>query len=329
MPLFTWALEVGRRARSRERAGSRLGSGARLRLGVADRLVLRKVRELFGTRVTMALVGAAPIDTRILEFFDACGVTILEGYGMTESCAAATLNPPHAPRFGTVGKALPGAELRCSASGEILIRGPHVFGGYHGDPQATAESLVDGWLQSGDLGEISADGYLTVTGREKDLIITSSGKNVAPSNIENALRDTPWISEAVVYGDRRPYLVCLITLDPEQAPRLAEQLGVSAEMSSLARDERVRSVIQADVDAANQRFARIEQIKRFAILDHDLTRAGGELTPTLKVRRQLVYEHYAGRARRPLRRLSSRAHSRVTARRAPGRRLCATLRSTR
>ena len=172
------------------------------------------------------------------------------------------------------------------------MRGPHVFAGYHRNPQATAETLQDGWLRSGDLGEISADGYVTVTGREKDLIITSSGKNVAPSNIENALRDTPWISEAVVYGDRRPYLVALITIDPERAPRLAEQLGVSPEPASLASDQRVRAVIQADVDAANQRFARIEQIKRFAILDHDLTRAGGELTPTLKVRRALVYEHY-------------------------------------
>jgi len=290
--MFAWALEVGRRARTMQRAGRPLGAAARLRLAAADRLGLARVRELFGERVTMALVGAAPIDRRILEFFDACGVTILEGYGMTESCAAATLNPPHAPRFGTVGRALPGTEVMCSSSGEILMRGPHVFAGYHRNPQATAETLQDGWLRSGDLGEISADGYVTVTGREKDLIITSSGKNVAPSNIENALRDTQWISEAVVYGDRRPYLVALITIDPERAPRLAEQLGVSPEPASLASDQRVRAVIQADVDAANQRFARIEQIKRFAILDHDLTRAGGELTPTLKVRRALVYEHY-------------------------------------
>ncbi len=241
----------------------------------------------------MALVGAAPIDREILEFFDACGVRVLEGYGMTESCAAATLNPRNAPRYGTVGRALPGTELRCGEDGEVLMRGPQVFAGYHGDPHATAAVFDDGWLCTGDLGELSGDGYLTVTGRKKDLIITSSGKNVAPSSIENALREAPWVSEAVVYGDRRPYLVALISLDPDESRRLAEQLGVSADPVTMARDERVREVLQGEIDSANERFARIEQIKRFAILDHDLSQAAGELTPTLKVKRALVYERYA------------------------------------
>jgi long-chain acyl-CoA synthetase len=241
----------------------------------------------------MALVGAAPIDHELLEFFDACGVTVLEGYGMTESCAAATLNPVGAPRFGTVGKALPDSEVMVSEEGEILMRGPHVFAGYHRDPDATRATLAEGWLRSGDLGELSGDGYLKVTGRKKDMIITSSGKNITPVNIENVLRDTRWISEAVVYGDRRPYLVCMLTLDPEQAPRLAELLGAPADIPALAMDERVRELLQADVDAANARFARIEQVKRFGILDHDLTQAAGELTPTLKVKRAFVYERYA------------------------------------
>jgi len=290
---FAWALEVGRRARRAERAGRSPGRLASARLRVADRVALARVRALFGERLQMALVGAAPIDHDLLEFFDACGVSVLEGYGMTESCAAATLNPPKAPRFGTVGKALPGSEVRVTEDGEILIRGPQVFAGYHGDPAATRATLTDGWLQSGDLGKLSSDGYLAVTGRKKDLIITSSGKNVTPVNIENALRETRWISEAVVYGDRRPYLVCMLTLDPDEAPKLARQLGVSSDMSSMANDASVREVIQTGVDDANKRFARIEQVKRFLILDHDLTQAAGELTPTFKLKRAIVYERYA------------------------------------
>jgi long-chain acyl-CoA synthetase len=290
--LFAWALEVGRRARPAQRAGKPPGPLARARLALADRLGLAKVRGLFGERLQMALVGAAPIDHELLEFFDACGITVLEGYGMTESCAAATLNPPGAPRFGTVGRALPGSEVKVTEDGEILMRGPHVFAGYHRNRRATREVLADGWLCSGDLGELSPDGYLTVTGRKKDLIITSSGKNITPVNIESALRETRWISEAVVYGDRKPYLVCIVTLDADEAPKLAAQLGVAPELEAMSRDERVHAAIQADVHTTNARFARVEQIKRFAILDHDLTQAAGELTPTLKVKRALVYERY-------------------------------------
>ena len=292
--LFAWALEVGRRARSAQRAGRSLGPLSAMWLRLADRFGLAKVRALFGPHLNLALVGAAPIDHELLEFFDACGVLVLEGYGMTESCATATLNPPSAPRFGTVGRALPDSEVMVTEDGEVLLRGPHVFAGYHRDPEATAATFTDGWLNTGDLGSLSHDGYLTLTGRKKDLIITSSGKNITPVNIESALRETRWISEAVVYGDRRPYLVCMIVLDPDEAPKLAEQLGIGADLESMARDERVRAVLQADIDAANARFARIEQVKRFGVLDHDLTQATGELTPTLKVKHAVVYERYAG-----------------------------------
>ena len=291
--LFAWALEVGRRARSAQRAGRTPGRLSAARLRVADRLGLAKVRELFGPGLKLALVGAAPIDHELLEFFDACGVLVLEGYGMTESCATATLNPANAPRFGTVGRALPGSEVMVTRDGEVLLRGPHVFAGYHRDPDATAETLTDGWLHTGDTGKLSPEGYLTLTGRRKELIITSSGKNITPVNIENALRETRWISEAVVYGDRRPYLVCLVTLDPDEAPKLAEQLGIPAHVASMARDERVQAALQADVDAANARFARIEQVKRFGILDHELSQGANELTPTAKVKRAVVYERYA------------------------------------
>ena len=291
--LFAWALEVGRRASQVERAGRTLGPISRARLRVAEAVGLAKVRALFGPRLKLALVGAAPIDRELLEFFDACGVRVLEGYGMTESSATATLNPPRAPRFGTVGRALPDSEVMVAEDGEVLLRGPQVFAGYHRDEKATAETFLDDWLRTGDTGWLSGDGYLTLSGRKKDLIITAGGKNITPVNIENALRETRWIAEAVVYGDRRPYLVCMITLDPDEAPKLAEQLDVPADLPSLAHDPRVHELLKADVDAANARFARVEQVKHFGVLDHELTQAAGELTPTLKVKRAVVYERYA------------------------------------
>jgi len=291
--LFAWSLEVGRRARKAERAGRPPTGLSALRLALAQRLGLAQVRALFGEQLTMALVGAAPIDPELLEFFDACGVPVLEGYGMTESCSTATLNPVNAPRFGTVGRALPASEVMVDEHGEVLLRGPHIFSGYHRDPKATAATFAEGWLRTGDLGTLSSDGYLTLTGRSKELIITSGGKNITPVNIESALRETRWIAEAVVYGDARPYLVCMVTLDADEAPTLAEQLGIPADLASMASDERVHEVLQQDVDAANARFARVEQVKRFGVLDHELTQTAGELTPTLKVKRSLVYERYA------------------------------------
>lgn len=291
--LFAWALEVGRRARTVERSGRKLGMGGALRLALARRAGLEKVAALFGPRLKLALVGAAPIDREVLEFFDACGIPILEGYGMTESCAAATLNPPGAPRFGTVGPALPDSEVMVAADGEVLLRGPHVSPAYHQDPESSAETFSGGWLRTGDLGSLSDEGYLTLTGRKKDLIVTSSGKNISPANIENALREIRWVAEAVVYGDRRPYLVSMLTLEPEAVAELADRFGIPAELESVARDERVHELLQEEVDRANKRFARIEQIKRFRVLERDFSQETGELTPTLKVKRAIVYQRYA------------------------------------
>jgi len=291
--LFGWALEVGRRARTVERSGRELGRLGALRLALARRVALGRVAALFGGRLKLALVGAAPIDREVLEFFDACGVEVLEGYGMTESCAAATLNPAGAPSFGTVGRPLPDSEVAVAPDGEVLLRGPHVAANYHLDPESSARTFVDGWLRTGDLGSLSSGGYLTLTGRKKDLIVTSGGKNISPANIENALREIRWVCEAVVYGDRRPYLVAMLTLEPEAVPELAERFGIPAELESVARDERVHRLLEAEVDRANGRFARAEQVKRFGVLGHDLTQEGGELTPTLKVKRATVYERYA------------------------------------
>lgn len=289
--IFHRAIATGRRARE--------GRGHDplfwLQHELADRLVLSKVRSLFGPDIRLALTGAAPIAPGVIEFFHNCGVPVLEGYGMTESCAAATLNTERECRIGTVGKPLPGMEVRIAPDGEILMRGPNVFLGYFKNEEATAQTLADGWLRTGDLGAIDDDGYLRVTGRKKDLIITSSGKNISPANIETLMRETRWIGQGAVFGDNRSYLVALVTLDRDEIDALAEKCGIAADPELMARDERVRAEIQAEIDSVNARLARIEQIKRFAIVPDDWTQESGELTPTLKLKRAVVFERYADR----------------------------------
>ena len=256
LALLRWALRTAAVAVERQRNGERAGPLLRARHALADRLVLSKVRRLFGGGLRVVLTGAAPIARDVLDFFDACGVLVLEGYGLTETCAAATLNTPGAVRFGSVGAPLAGVTLSIAGDGEVLIRGDNVFAGYYADDEATGEALTGGWLRTGDLGSLDGDGYLTITGRKKDIIITSSGKNVSPTNIETALRERPFISQAVVYGDGRPYLVALLTLDAGEIPALAERLGVATDSAALASDDRVRELLQAEVDQVNERFAR-------------------------------------------------------------------------
>jgi long-chain acyl-CoA synthetase len=292
--VFKWAFNVGRKVRAREAKGRKPGRVLATQYKIADALVLSKVRELFGGRCKLAMTGAAPIDEEILTFFQAAGVWVLEGFGMTETAAVVTLNTIAEHRFGTVGRALPDTELRIADDGEILMRGPQIFKGYYNDPKATAATLYDGWLHSGDLGEIDRDGYLRITGRKKDLIITSSGKNVSPSNIESALAQNRWISRAVVFGDRRQYLTAILTIDADEAVALAEKAGAdTTDPAALAVHPGVRKELQTAVDECNKRFARIEQVKRFAILERDLDQEHEELTPTLKVKRNVVYERYA------------------------------------
>jgi long-chain acyl-CoA synthetase len=292
--LFWWAVGVGRKVRAREEKGGTNGLILDAQYQLADKLVLQKVRALFGGRIKLALSGAAPIDVDILTFFQACGVWVLEGYGMSETSSLNTLNTIAEHEFGTVGRPIPGCEVRIADDGEILLRGDMNFKGYYRMEEETAKTVIDGWLHTGDLGELTPGGYLQITGRKKDLIITSSGKNVSPSNIENSLKLSRWVSQAIVYGDRRPYLTALVTLDPDETKALAEKVGADdASPAALAANDAVRAEIQACVDDTNKRFARIEQVKRWEILERDLSQDEGELTPSLKVKRNVVYERYA------------------------------------
>jgi long-chain acyl-CoA synthetase len=220
----------------------------------------------------------------------------MEGYGMTETSTSATVNRPEPAefRFGSVGKAQPSVEVRIAEDGEVLIKGPNIFKGYYKNDEATEAALRDGWLHTGDLGQLDEDGFLYITGRKKDIIITAGGKNITPANLENGLKQNRWISQAVVVGDRRPYLVALITLDPEEAPALAQELGLEqSDLASLSQNEKVRAEVQKAVDEVNSHVGPVEQIKRFEILDHDLSQETGELTPTLKVKRNIVHEKFA------------------------------------
>jgi long-chain acyl-CoA synthetase len=252
------------------------------------------VRGLFGGRLREAVTGAAPIAPEILEFFWGCGVPVLEGYGMTETSTSATVSTPENHKFGTVGKALPGVELRIADDGEILIKGANIFGGYHKNADASFGAVEDGWLHTGDVGELDADGYLKITGRKKDIIITAGGKNLTPANFENDLKQTRWVSQCVMHGDRRPYPVALITLDEEEIVPWAKEHDIEdTSIAALAKDPQVLELIQAEVDRANAKLAQVEQVKKFVILDHDLSQETGELTPTLKVKRNVVNEKYA------------------------------------
>ena len=287
------AIELGVKVRDMMARGEAVPEELQKQFDEADEALYKNVRAIFGGRVRHATSGAAPIAREILEFFYACGIPVFEGYGMTETATAATISTLEHHRFGTVGRALPGVELRIADDGEILVKGPNIFQGYHKRAEASFGAIVDGWLHTGDLGSIDEDGYLSITGRKKDIIITAGGKNLTPANIENDLKQSRWISQAVMYGDQRPYPVVLITLDEEEIPAYAKEHGLPEDIPALARDPQVRALIGEEIDRANAKYAQVEQVKKFAILDHDLSQATGELTPTLKVKRNVVNEKYA------------------------------------
>ncbi|CAA9304721.1 MAG: Long-chain-fatty-acid--CoA ligase, partial [uncultured Gemmatimonadaceae bacterium] len=259
-----------------------------------DEKLFVNVRGAFGGRLVQANTGAAPIAREILEFFWACGVPVMEGYGMTETATVATSQTVAQHRFGTVGRALPGVEIRIADDGEVLLKGANIFQGYYKNADASFGAIEDGWLHTGDLGSVDEDGFLSITGRKKDIIITAGGKNLTPANLENDLKQTRWISQAVMHGDRRPYPVMLMTLDEEEIVPWAQAQGIEdASIAALSRHPQVLELIQGEVDRANAKYAQVEQIKRFFILDHDLSQETGELTPTLKVKRNVVNEKYA------------------------------------
>jgi long-chain acyl-CoA synthetase len=286
------ATQLGLKVRELEAAGQPIPEQLQGPLEQAESELFANVRNVFGGRLRQATTGAAPIAKEILEFFYACGVPVLEGYGMTETATASTVSTLEAFKFGTVGRPLPGAEIRIAEDGEVLVRGPHIFQGYYKLQDSSFGAIEDGWLHTGDLGTLDEDGYLTITGRKKDIIITAGGKNLTPANLENDLKQSRWISQAVMYGDRRPYPVALITLDPEEIVHFAREHSLPEDPAALAREPKARGVIQDVVDQVNSRYARVAQIKRFAILDHDLSQETGELTPTLKVKRNVIYEKY-------------------------------------
>ncbi|HEY3192982.1 MAG TPA: AMP-dependent synthetase/ligase [Solirubrobacterales bacterium] len=290
--VFNWAIRVGKKVRERERAGKPIGFLLRKQYEIADKQVLSKIRALFGGRIKNCVTGAAPINPEILRFFDAAGILILEGWGMTETSTAATVARPDAFKFGKVGRAFAGCEIRIAEDGEILVRGPNIFQGYYKNEEATREALEDGWLHTGDIGELDEDGYLSITGRKKDIIITAGGKNITPANLEAEIKQSPYVSQCVVIGDRRPYLVALITLDMEECAKLAEERGWPADAAGLRRHGGMRALIQEHLDKVNEKFARVEQVKKFEILPHDLSQETGELTPTMKVKRNVVAEKF-------------------------------------
>jgi long-chain acyl-CoA synthetase len=286
------AVAVGSKVRQMRERGEEVPAELEQAFQQAEEKLFVNVRNLFGGRIRQCVTGAAPIAKEILEFFYACGIPIMEGYGMTETATAATSNLPDAFRFGSVGKPFPGVEVKIGEDGEVLLRGPNIFKEYYKNPDATSETLVDGWLHTGDLGSVDEDGFLYITGRKKDIIITAGGKNITPANIENGLKQNRYISQAVVVGDRRPYLIALITIDPDEVGGFAQQHGI--EPDAVLESDAIRDEVQRAVDEVNARVGRVEQVKKFKILDHDLSQQTGELTPTLKVKRNVVNEKFAG-----------------------------------
>ncbi len=272
------------------------GPGLRVRHALFDRLVYGKLRAAVGGRVQFAISGGAPLGDRLGHFFRGVGITVLEGYGLTETSAAATVNRPSRNKIGTVGQPLPGVKVRIADDGEILIAGPIVFRGYWRNPEATAEVLdADGWLHTGDIGALDETGYLSVTGRKKELIVTAGGKNVAPAVLEDRLRAHPLISQTMVVGDNRPFIACLITLDPEALDHWKSSHGKPADATpaDLAADPDLLAELQAAVDDANKAVSRAESIRKFTVLASDFTEASGHLTPSLKVKRAVVAKDYA------------------------------------
>jgi long-chain acyl-CoA synthetase len=291
--VFQWAINAGIARASATLRGRTAGMLTQLKASIADRLVFSTIREKLGGRLRFAASGSAPLAANILEFFYGIGVPIVEGYGLTETAPILTFNPQNAPRVGTVGKAIRGVELRIAPDGEILARGPNVMRGYFNKPEATAEALRDGWFHTGDIGQLDPDGYLTITDRKKDLLVTSGGKKIAPQPIEAILKRSPLVSEAVVLGDRRKYAAALIVPAFTALERRLKDPGrPPASRGDLIARPDVVALYQEIVDGLNRELSQFERIKRIALLPSEFSVESGELTPTLKVKRKVVEQKW-------------------------------------
>ncbi len=289
--IFDWAVKVGTEASRKKRAGVEPGKALQLQANLADKLVFSKVRDRFGGRVRYFISGSAPLAEELCEFFDAAGLTVLEGYGLTESAASTFVNLPGKPKFGTVGPPLEGTDLKIADDGEILVKSRGIMRGYHGLDEETAATLKDGWLYTGDLGEVDDDGYLRITGRKKELIKTSGGKYVAPAKIEGLIKAaSPYVSNALVHGDRRKYCVALVTLDPDAVAHWATEHGVENDPVAISRHPDMIAAVEAAVEEVNSNLASYETIKKVSILPAEFAVETGELTPSMKVKRKFVEE---------------------------------------
>ena len=297
-PLERWAyaaaIGVGQRVADRRIAGKSTSGTLRALFWLARTLVLNNVRKAIGVhRCKWILSGAAPIAPDLVRWYMALGIEMIEAYGLTECSGAASVNPVGHARPGTVGRTVPFGDLALSPEGEIVIRGDHVFMGYLNLPENTAEAIVDGWLRTGDIGRFDEDGYLRITDRLKDIIVTAGGKNVTPSELENQIKFSPYVTDAVVIGDRRPYLTCLVMIDHDNVEKYAQDNGIPfTNFASLCRASEITQLIQTEIDRVNAGFARVEQIKQFRLIETKLGAEDEELTPTMKLKRKLVNEKY-------------------------------------
>ena len=296
--IFDWAIGVGVKVSEARQAGRKPSLASSLAYKAADRMVFSTIRERFGGRLRFFVSAAAALDRDVAQWFDAVGIIVLEGYGLTETAAASFINRPNAYRFGTVGWPFPATDVKIADDGEILLRGPGLMTSYHDLPDATTEALdTDGWFHTGDIGEIDADGFLRITDRKKDMFKTSQGKYVAPSAIDARFKGLcPYVSELLVYGEGKPYCVALVSLDNEAITDWAGKNGAAGKsFTEIARDEKTRDLIAEYIDALNRELNRWEQIKRFTILDRELSVETGDLTPSMKLRRKVVIEKFADR----------------------------------
>src|SRR5882672_5347426 len=293
--IFNWAVSVGRDVSRHQQPGQPVPTGLEIKRKIADKLVFSKLHAALGGRLQWAVSGGAPLARDIAEFFHAAGILLLEGYGLTETCPALTFSRPGRFKFGSVGQALPGVELKIADDGEIMARGPNIATkGYFKQAEATREVFEpDGWFHTGDIGTIDGDRFVFITDRKKDLIVTAGGMNIAPQNIENLLKADPFISQVVVYGDRRPYPVALITINPEELSKFAQEQGIlTSEAAAIVKHPKVAERVGRTVEEKNTQLQSYAKIKRFTVLPTDFTLDGGELTPTLKVKRKVVSQKY-------------------------------------